>query len=441
MEKSDYILDYALKQQTPLIHFQHDEVGATLRASEVKPKLDRFLIGRLGDGDYGRGLEIAREHKWTLGEHNALNYKMHITAEERDLSHPVVVFDENGNPKGGVGGYFFTERDINKIKQDSYYKKISVKLICGAESLRTLLSDRDGICAFFATHNFGLRQDKGFGSFIIEQSERQSRAFACSAAGFVLELQTTDTTYILNTIRNFWQLVKSGINRPNSDPERSIYKRSFLMKECFSGQLNDKKAMKLALINTGAFKLDDNRGKGVKYYDDDQSSKCCKMELFPNSLSNAEYIRGLLGFAGFYTFRNIALLEAPGKKFSLTFTVDGGEIQRFPAPVLFKPIIVDDQTFVYLILNQNLLNQLDGKTLNLKCALITNKDLSGRNWRNEAEKEEFCCRVNEIVKNIPPISLTIPHTKDFLNNFFARVIATQAVTKSGMIRGKFKYVQ
>lgn len=41
-------LTVKLKQHTPLIHFQHDQYGATLRASEVKPKLDKFLIERLG---------------------------------------------------------------------------------------------------------------------------------------------------------------------------------------------------------------------------------------------------------------------------------------------------------------------------------------------------------------------------------------------------------
>ena len=33
-----------LKQQTPMIHFQSKEPGACLRATEVKPKLDRFII-------------------------------------------------------------------------------------------------------------------------------------------------------------------------------------------------------------------------------------------------------------------------------------------------------------------------------------------------------------------------------------------------------------
>ena len=38
-----------LKQHTPMIHFQHNESGATLRASEVKPLLDKFILTKLGN--------------------------------------------------------------------------------------------------------------------------------------------------------------------------------------------------------------------------------------------------------------------------------------------------------------------------------------------------------------------------------------------------------
>ena len=43
-----HTLTVKLKQHTPLIHFQHSQQGATLRASEVKPKLDRFILAKLG---------------------------------------------------------------------------------------------------------------------------------------------------------------------------------------------------------------------------------------------------------------------------------------------------------------------------------------------------------------------------------------------------------
>ncbi len=35
-----------LKQHTPLIHFQHEQAGAILRATELKPKLDKFILSK-----------------------------------------------------------------------------------------------------------------------------------------------------------------------------------------------------------------------------------------------------------------------------------------------------------------------------------------------------------------------------------------------------------
>jgi len=43
---------YKLEIKSPIIHFQHDQAGATLRATEVKPKLDRFILEKMGEDDY-----------------------------------------------------------------------------------------------------------------------------------------------------------------------------------------------------------------------------------------------------------------------------------------------------------------------------------------------------------------------------------------------------
>ena len=40
-----------LKQQTPMLHFQPDETGVCLRGTEVKPKMDRFIIRHFQDRD------------------------------------------------------------------------------------------------------------------------------------------------------------------------------------------------------------------------------------------------------------------------------------------------------------------------------------------------------------------------------------------------------
>ena len=74
--------DYRLKQHSIMIHFQANpetELNVCLRASEVKPKLDRFLIRKIGGRD-----EITTKHKeWIRAENTngtdlSLNYRMSI---------------------------------------------------------------------------------------------------------------------------------------------------------------------------------------------------------------------------------------------------------------------------------------------------------------------------------------------------------------------------
>lgn len=77
-------LTVTLKQHTPLIHFQPNQEGATLRASEVKPKLDRYILTQLGNDDYQSGINLARNNGWLIGagQHASLNYKMKIVASK-----------------------------------------------------------------------------------------------------------------------------------------------------------------------------------------------------------------------------------------------------------------------------------------------------------------------------------------------------------------------
>ena len=83
-------LKYQLKQYTPLIHFQHDEAGATLRASEVKPKLDKIIINRLTNinGDDARNAFQEKYPNWLVGGgnagHVALDYKMSFRATKEN---------------------------------------------------------------------------------------------------------------------------------------------------------------------------------------------------------------------------------------------------------------------------------------------------------------------------------------------------------------------
>jgi|LSQX01.3.fsa_nt_gb hypothetical protein len=64
--------------------FQKDQWGATLRASDVKARLDRFIFNKLGEhNNYNKGVSIASANKWLINNapHPALDYKMRIVRQ------------------------------------------------------------------------------------------------------------------------------------------------------------------------------------------------------------------------------------------------------------------------------------------------------------------------------------------------------------------------
>ena len=75
-----FSLQLKLKQHTPLLHFQHDQEGATLRATEIKPKLDEFILLTKGrkavHPEYFADADDA--------DKNALDYKLRISAEKSE---------------------------------------------------------------------------------------------------------------------------------------------------------------------------------------------------------------------------------------------------------------------------------------------------------------------------------------------------------------------
>ena len=101
-------LTVTLKQHTPLIHFQHDQYGATLRASEVKPKLDKFILTKLGENEgYEKGCNIAKNKGWLVGkgEHDALNYFLDKANNNSDILDGNIVIAAAGNERNPYSSY------------------------------------------------------------------------------------------------------------------------------------------------------------------------------------------------------------------------------------------------------------------------------------------------------------------------------------------------
>lgn len=186
---SKFKLEFTLKQHTPIIHFQSDQTGATLRATELKPKLDRFLIEYAFDNDFERYKEFLIGYKKPQKSTDkimtekdfegkkAFDYKVNIIA-----SKDIDIFDiapiyhyynrKNNTNEQRLFGFpiFFASIDkewkekSKKIKF-SLVDNIEVSILTFHTELKKIIEDK--ISIFFFLHNFGMRQSKGFGSFTV----------------------------------------------------------------------------------------------------------------------------------------------------------------------------------------------------------------------------------------------------------------------------------
>lgn len=326
-----YKLEVKLKQHTPLIHFQWEHQGATLRASEVKPKLDRFVLEKLvekKEGDskedcYKRGLDIAKNNGWLIGESKALDYKMKIksSGEKTEWNKPPMYF--GGDDKKGVS----YEGGLDLIIF-SYCDKI-------IELLKQYLSE------FFFCHNFGCRQSKGYGGFSVEKINDivvSDKIKDCLKDNFdfVYKCESNfqnNFVQIFNKIRNDYQLIKSGINNPFNP---NAYKKSKLFLFGVK-KMKDKPRWEKRFIKKGikehTILLNNIELSYEKEPLTGNDKNTNSWEDKPN-FYNYKYLRALLGLTEQYEF----LTKTKQDKDKVVVKLKNDSVERYKSPLLFKII-------------------------------------------------------------------------------------------------------
>lgn len=240
---------YELTQQTPMIHFQYGERGATLRATEVKPKLDKYIRKRC---------EVKKE--WKLGDTEALNYRMKITAPDEnpeisknaELKKDCKRMGEKESKLLSTGRY---DPQINKMyfgnmiegrlsikdycnKVDeafketvSYKEKIVVTIVCMIKGLRDKIDEC--IEEFFFINNFGMRQTKGFGSFRLVAKRHDPNWKATNPVRFFRSLglpaiyvkaDSSSSSQMMDYAASIYSVMKGGVNltRDGDYPEKYV---------------------------------------------------------------------------------------------------------------------------------------------------------------------------------------------------------------------------
>lgn len=378
-----FVFEFKLRQHTPIIHFQHNQPQATLRATEVKPKLDQFLIGRMTQisNNPKEANEVIKQkypHYLVGGkkaEHVALDYKLVITAPDdiRITAVGTPRLKRKENKKIWEHGFpsFFANMGKSTLDERKVFSFTESPIICKLIALNKYTSDIFNkesfavtISSFFLYHNFGTRQSKGFGSFtLIEWRGKEVKYNLAKTLAF--ELQHTELNQLPFSIREFTQILaengyqnnsltdwyaelykvfeaidlfyrtlRSGINIPNK-----FYFKSLMFhyaKNLNPPQQWDKKTIRLHFFETHREFEEVLRRHPIE--DDPEGTLHFKAPN-PNLI-----FRDLLG---------LATEQEWGKydKAKVTKTVKNGshELARFRSPLIFKPIRGSKSWKIYIL--------------------------------------------------------------------------------------------
>ena len=470
-------LEFSLKQITPMIHFQNEN-GATIRATELKPKLDRFILLWMAyennkvkcneqkiDSETEILKKIVKEKdydNWIIDEkHIALNYKMRIKAEDQNRNMDLLNYSNKGQKYLGNANYILDNR--NKDEEDKYVstfsKKILVKIFCFDELLADKIIELLPILIDLTA--FGLQQSKGYGNFRVDEIFKENKkqqykpdiernyikllknfnTINNNVLVYKLELDkekndkiNADYAVALNAIAEYNRFLKSGLRLDG------IYIPSVIMKKYFKQNgyniINEKKAMKqklhLAKYNIENLTHHDNK-KIINNYDFSDSGKIY-------------YTRGLLGFAQLYQFslcikknhdkfdiipryKNGKEKKAFWKVFDVKGKIGKEEISRFPSPLHYH--VSENYKEIYIIVNNNSLISLQNEN-----PIITFKE---KYAKEEKQRKTFKKDKKEQVEYVQ-FTAKLPDTKKFDFESFFKVAGLDTILFMANVKNKFNEI-
>lgn len=302
-----YKLIIKLKQHTPLIHFQNDQSGATLRATELKPKLDKFLKKYVFK-DFEDNLEKYKEYligydekeKKLTTDKKAFDYKVRIKTYG-DKNNSISIPDKN---------LYFGNMDAKKKKREEIKAvfntgKIEVTFL-SLKNEEIIKKIEENIAKFFAVTNFGARQNKGFGSFYIEGDSNFKENVRMVREKFLYVKYNDKCGYrnIMNDISVIYPLMKSGLNFPDfkGKGREKSYRKSFLFQYMLDKDIGNEKRF----IKENFFRP--------------------KLRIEKDGMDK-KYVRALLGVCEKVEFRH-------DRKGTIVYKSDN--IERFKSPITFK---------------------------------------------------------------------------------------------------------
>jgi len=366
-------LEFTLKQHTPLIHFQGNQEGATLRATEVKPKLDKFItqfIDINSNSDYLR---------WYQKTHDRIsfNYKITIKPEGPITNKPI-------NPNDNVPFFFghMGEEYLNNKKYLSFTNHkvfITITSLCSQkvnnENLLELISSI--IPQFFLLNNFGTRQSKAYGSFYLHLDDplyvdpiQLNYELSEEMQGYYCPISSNKNNHeervkeIYEKLDLFYKALRSGINNCFQNPNYYIKSLLWLYYKSIEPNLKwEKRKIKEEFFKSHLAKqLIDHEPVDLN------------TPLFANG-PNEFAIKDLLGLSS---------SEAWKIPYYSTITKLIQNVERFSSPLQFKILNIEHQNFIVFIF----INEPESENSLLSRQLTIN-DLLTMNYPNNFSYNGF----------------------------------------------------
>lgn len=363
--------EYKLKQHTMLLHFQAkptSEENVCLRASEVKPKLDRFIVKKFNGKE-----EFKQAHpSWIQAEHQnekdvALKYRMTIVrcSEKMNIYETDHRTTKERKPKNNEykpgpefvlpNIYYGNMGDGQEMYGVFFLDGLQVSVTCFIPELKKYIDDN--ITEFFAVTNFGTMQNKGFGSFTIKGTKEETvikalknnydseKCFkvAVNQSGYANEAQKT----LFETVKQVYSVMKSGQNILGH-PDKYI--RSFIYE--YMHNLYKVNGEQVNIGNEKAYLKKEGVAPIRTTHKPKNEHECDKQSDIDNN--NFRYVRALLGIA-----ENIEWNEPENEQTSsklrkekisisdITYSDEKDKdknIVRCPSPVFFK--IVNNNIYI-----------------------------------------------------------------------------------------------
>lgn len=361
---SDFKKTYTLIQHTPILHFQHLQGDVVLRTTEVKPKLDKFLIKQLGGWD-----KIKSEHyDWchTKEDHHSLDYKMKIWVTPKSNQHKVENYiftsylkDDDSNEirrqsKTPISNspFFADAENIKNRKFDDckvglYYAQdkfdIQLSIFTLHEDLLSIIHEK--ISFFFVSHNFGTRQSKGFGSFTIKDQNMLPQSKYFFSVNPTSQSNEIKFKSLFTDIDLFWKALRSGLN---DNFKKTINKGKSDEKEIRNNGIYFKSIMFRYAKNVRLIQWDKKTIKEHFFYDkllEQRNDNTIKdKEVLTYSNDKKRLMRDMLGLSTEQKWLHKDYNNASIKK-----THEGNLITRFKSPIIFKPIYDGMKWNIYLV--------------------------------------------------------------------------------------------